>query len=108
MLNEALRLIRVYHDLRQSEVAEKLGISKSYLSEIEKGAKRPTLELVEKYAAAFHVPVSSIIFFSENMNKDVAYEKARGFVAGKIIKLMQFLEERAERAEDESDKEVCS
>lgn len=101
MLNEALRLIRVYHDMRQSELAEKLGISKSYLSEIEKGTKKPTLDLLEKYADLFRVPVSSIMFFSENMNKDRAYEKARGFVAGKIIRLMQFLEERAEHAEVE-------
>jgi transcriptional regulator with XRE-family HTH domain len=58
MLNEALRLIRVYHDVRQSEMAEKLGISKSYLSEIEHDRKRPTLDLVEKYAEIFKIPVS--------------------------------------------------
>ena len=97
MINEALRLIRVYHDMRQSEVAEKLGMSSSYLSEIEKGTKKPTLELVEKYAALFQVPASSILFFSENMNNGQTYEKARGFVAGKIISLMQYLEEKAER-----------
>ncbi|BCM85130.1 helix-turn-helix domain-containing protein [Methylobacterium indicum] len=103
MLNEALRLIRVYHDLRQSEAATKIGISKSYLSEIEKGSKKPTLDLVEKYATAFDVPVSSIMFFSENMNKEGSYEKARGFVAAKIISLMQFLEARTGRAENEGD-----
>ena len=97
MLNEALRLIRVYHDLRQTDVAEQLGISKSYLSEIEKGSKKPTLDLVEKYANNFQIPVSSIMFFSENINNTQAYEKARGAVAAKIIKLMQFLEERGER-----------
>lgn len=97
MINEALRLIRVYHDMRQSEVAEKLGMSSSYLSEIEKGSKKPTLELVEKYAVLFQVPASSIMFFSENMNKGASYENARGFVASKIISLMQFLEEKAER-----------
>ena len=95
MLNEALRLIRVYHDVRQSEMAEKLKISKSYLSEIEGGKKKPTLELVERYSEVFKIPVSSIMFFSENMNKSGAYEKARGIVARKIISLMQFLEERA-------------
>lgn len=95
MLNEALRLIRVYHDVRQSEMAEKLKISKSYLSEIEGGKKKPTLELVERYSELFKIPVSSIMFFSENMNKSGAYEKARGIVARKIISLMQFLEERA-------------
>jgi transcriptional regulator with XRE-family HTH domain len=99
MLNEALRLIRVYHDVRQSEMAEKLGISKSYLSEIEHDRKRPTLDLVEKYAEIFKIPVSSIMFFSENMGKAGAYEKARGIVARKIISLMQFLEERAEKVD---------
>lgn len=95
MLNEALRLIRVYHDLRQTEMAEKLGVSKSYLSEIEKGIKNPSLDLINKYADYFQVPVSSIMFFSENINNKRAYEKARGAVAAKIIRLMQFLEERA-------------
>ena len=98
MLNEALRLIRVYHDVRQSEMAEKLKISKSYLSEIESGKKKPSLDLVEKYAETFKIPVSSVMFFSENMNRHGAYEKARGIVAKKIISLMQFLEERAGEA----------
>ncbi len=77
MLNEALRLIRVYHDLRQVDVAEQLGISKSYLSEIEKGSKKPTLDLMEKYSKNFQIPVSSIMFFSENIDNTKAYEKAR-------------------------------
>jgi transcriptional regulator with XRE-family HTH domain len=95
MLNEALRLIRVYHDLRQSEAAEKLGVSNSYLSEIESGKKKPSLDLVEKYAEAFQIPVSSILFFSENMNKAGTFEKARGTIAKKIINLMQYLEEKS-------------
>lgn len=101
MLNEALRLIRVYHDLRQTEMADKLGVSKSYLSEIEKGSKTPSLDLVNKYAEFFSVPVSSIMFFSENINNTRAYEKARGAVAAKIIRLMQFLEERSGAAHAE-------
>lgn len=98
MLNEALRLIRVYHDMKQNEAAEKLGISKSYLSEIEKGHKEPSLDLVRKYESAFDIPVSSIMFFSENMGKSQAKERARTFVATKIISLMKYLEDKAERA----------
>lgn len=101
MLNEALRLIRVYHDLRQTEMADKLGVSKSYISEIEKGSKTPSLDLINKYAEFFSVPVSSIMFFSENINNTRAYEKARGAVAAKIIRLMQFLEERSGAAHAE-------
>ena len=48
MLGEALRLIRVYHDLKQKQVAERLDISTSYLSEIEKGHKTPSLELIQR------------------------------------------------------------
>lgn len=96
MLNQALRLIRVYHDVRQSDLADKLGISKSYLSEIESEKKKATLDLIEKYSEIFKIPVSSIMFFSENMNNSSGYEKARGLVAKKIISLMEFLATRAE------------
>jgi len=101
MLHDALRLIRVYHDMKQAELAEKLGISKSYMSEIEKGTKSPTVELINKYAEVFGIPASSILFFSENMEKPQATgaaRQARQFVAVKIIKLLQFLEERGGHA----------
>lgn len=95
MLNEALRLIRVFHDMKQNEAATSLGISKSYLSEIEKGHKEPTLELLRNYERTFQVPLSSILFFSENINRPIPYEQARSFVAGKILNLMRYLEQKA-------------
>jgi transcriptional regulator with XRE-family HTH domain len=95
MTGEALRLIRIFHDVKQAELARRLGISKSYLSEIEKGSKEPTLSLVEKYAAQFDLPASSILFFAENVNGKPSYESARRLVASKVIKLLQFLESRS-------------
>ena len=35
MVNEALRLLRVFNDYKAKDFAEKIGISYSYLSEIE-------------------------------------------------------------------------
>ncbi|WP_081688532.1 helix-turn-helix transcriptional regulator [Inquilinus limosus] len=102
MINEALRLIRVFHDMKQSETAEKLGISKSYLSEIEKGHKIPTLELLSKYSSVFAIPASSIMFFSESMDKGCGFNQARNVVASKIIALMRFLEERSSHAHDDA------
>lgn len=98
MLNEALRLIRVYHDMRQSEAAEKLGISNSYLSEIEKGKKKPSLEIVEKYSAVFKIPMSSILFFSESLDGPPSLKSTKRLIASKIIDLMKFLETRSDRA----------
>lgn len=98
MLGEALRLIRVYHDLKQKEVAEHLGISASYLSEIEKGRKTAPLDLIQSYSKHFDIPVSSIMFFAESVEDGRTFDQARSFVAGKMIGLMGFLETRSGRA----------
>ena len=98
MLSEALRLIRVFHDLKQSELAEELSISNSYLSEIESGKKEPSLELIRAYALRFDIPVSSILFFAENLDSDFeASEKARksrGVIAKKIVNFLTLIESR--------------
>ena len=62
MFDRALKLVRQYHRLNQVQMAEKLDISPSYLSEIEKGKKTPSFELLEKYAGMIGVPVSSLLF----------------------------------------------
>jgi len=100
MLGEALRLIRVYHDLKQKEAAERLGVSASYLSEIEKGSKTPTLDVIDKYSRTFDIPASSILFFSENLENSGS-KGARSFVAAKVLALLNFLEARADHAEAE-------
>lgn len=41
MLNEALRLLRVFNDRKATDLAKELGISAAYLSEIETGKKLP-------------------------------------------------------------------
>ncbi|WP_373529975.1 helix-turn-helix transcriptional regulator [Nostoc sp.] len=98
MLSEALRLMRVFYDLTQKELAEKLGISKSYLSEIESGKKTPTLELLNRYSEFFDIPASSIMFFSESLNKDIKTEKLRTFVSSKILAILNFIAEKSGRS----------
>jgi transcriptional regulator with XRE-family HTH domain len=96
MLHRALKLLRTYHQLSQVELAKKLGISNSYLSEIEKGdSKEPSLELLGKYAEIFGMPVSSILLFSEQMRAGAgAGTKLRVASADKILRLLEWLEER--------------
>jgi transcriptional regulator with XRE-family HTH domain len=92
LLSEALRLIRKFHHQSQTEAAAKLGISKSYLSELESGRKVPTLQLIERYGALYELPVSSILFFSESIGRHATYEDARRFVADKIIGLLRLID----------------
>ena len=98
MLAEALRLIRVFHDMKQNELADRLGISRSHLSELESGKKQPTLQLMERYSSEFGIPVSSILFFSEKldkpMNLSISASRARGVIARKVITFLQLVETR--------------
>lgn len=95
MLNRALKLLRTYHQLTQVELAKRLGISNSYLSELEKGDKTPGLELLDRYAEVFKMPVSSILLFSESIDSDhKPGTKLRVAAADKILRLLEWLQER--------------
>lgn len=98
MLNEALRLIRVYHDLTQTQLSYDLAISNSYLSEIESGKKAPSLELLSKYSGRFDIPVSSLLFFSENLEKSRVTDKVRLGVARKVVDLLGWVSKNSKRA----------
>jgi transcriptional regulator with XRE-family HTH domain len=103
MLNEALRLIRVFHDLNKTQAADRVGLSKSYVTELERGDKKVTIDVLEKYSDAFAIPLSSLIFFAEQIDSKSNREKARIFVAGKTLKMLNWIAAvSAER--DENDK----
>lgn len=90
MLNEALRLVRIYSDKNQTEMADALGISKSYLSELEKGTKTPTLQLLQRYSKVLGVPLSSILFFAEEIEGVPHPTRTHAFVAEKVLRFLKF------------------
>lgn len=100
-INETLRLLRVFHDMSRSELVNKIGISPSFLSEIESGNKKVTLDTLNKYSEAFQIPVSSLLFFSESLNDDYKLEEARRFLSDKIIRILQWLEDKDDFKEEE-------
>ncbi len=90
-ISKAVRLLRIFHDTSQTQLAKDLGISNSFLSEIESGAKAPTLQLLEKYSKRFDIPISSLLFFSESLKSGKESSKMRGKVSAKILKLLEWL-----------------
>ncbi len=100
MINKALRLIRQFHGLQQRELSEQLGISKSYLSEIENGRKTVSYSLLQNYSEIFEIPTSSLVFLSETLSNDNPtkfYEKFGKAFSGKIINLLEWLVEKEEK-----------
>ncbi|WP_419792798.1 helix-turn-helix domain-containing protein [Serratia fonticola] len=108
MISRALKTIRLYHNLKQSELAENFCISKSYLSEIESGKKTVSFDMLEKYSKEFNIPVSSLVFFSEELespSKKTVAEKFRSVFADKILKIMEWSIERNAGKEDKEIKD---
>ena len=62
-LGRALRLLRTFEDLGQGEAASRLGISASYLSELESGRKQPSFEVLRAYSRVFGVTEAQIMNF---------------------------------------------
>lgn len=90
MLSKALLLIRKYHDLTQSQLSSELGMSSSYLSEIESGKKQPSLDILGRYSEFFEIPLSSIIFFSEHVDDKKVTEGARLGIAKSVLSVLEW------------------
>lgn len=91
MMNRALRLIRVYHDLNLSDAAQRIGLSKSYISEIERGRKKVSLDVLTKYSLAFDIPISSMMLFAERIEDGTFSERSRAYVADKALKMLDWI-----------------
>jgi transcriptional regulator with XRE-family HTH domain len=91
LLNRALRLMRVYHNLSQVEAAQRIGLSKSYVSEIESGQKKVTLDVLDKYSKAFKIPTSSLLLFAEHADDSRFSEGSRVYIAEKVLKMLDWI-----------------
>jgi transcriptional regulator with XRE-family HTH domain len=92
MYNRALKTIRQYHRLTQAEIARDLSLSRSYVNELERGHKDPSLDVLTKYAERFDIALSSLMLFAERTN-DSRVEKARAFAADKVLRMLEWLAE---------------
>lgn len=94
MYDRALKLIRQYHRLSQAELAVGLGISRSFISELEKPErKKPSIDVLERYAEYFKIPLSSLMLFAERSKEESLVEKTRLFAADKVFKMLEWIEE---------------
>lgn len=101
MLGNSLRLIRKMHGISAKKLSNELGISAPYLSEIENERKRPTLELIMKYAEYFKIKPSTILFFDEkNSAKDT---NAKISLRNAFVRYAEALERCEERLLSELD-----
>ncbi|WP_433727960.1 helix-turn-helix domain-containing protein [Actinoplanes sp. CA-051413] len=61
LVGPRLKRIRAQRDVTLSDLAERTGISKSTLSRLENGQRRPSLELLLPLALAYRVPLDDLV-----------------------------------------------
>jgi len=99
MIGDVLKRTRTIYGYKATEMSSMLGISTSYLSEIENNKKQPSLELLEKYAKIYGIRLSSLILLSENFEE--AEKNGKGAVI--IRNMMMHLIEGMSKSVGESD-----
>ena len=72
--SERLRELRKSKDLSQSELAKKLNVSKSTISMLEVGSRKPSWELMEQIADYFNVDLDYLLGKEEQSRFFMDYE----------------------------------
>lgn len=63
MLHEKLKLLRQRHNYTQQDIADRLGVTRSTVSNFEIGRRKPEIDLLEKLAAIYGVDLN---YFASN------------------------------------------
>jgi transcriptional regulator with XRE-family HTH domain len=77
-IGQAIKEFRKKKLLKQKDLANKSGISQTYLSQIETGDKFPSLDMLEKICNALDIPPQIITFLSLDENS-IKEEKREAF-----------------------------
>src|SRR5215813_13655334 len=62
ILSERIRELRQHKQLSQGDIEKRTGLIRSYLSRVENGHTVPSLETLEKLAAALEVPLYVLLY----------------------------------------------
>lgn len=87
-IGEVLRLLRVANDLSITALSERTGISKSYITEIGKGKKNPSNNILLEYCDGLNISIDSLLYlFKDTENKEFSYQKLLIKILKQISKL---------------------
>ena len=95
-MGEALRLLRIFNGYKSAELAKKLELSQSYVSELENGKKQPTMEVLDKYAKVFEMKKSTLMLCAESLEGEEIKNDKKQRIARAGMKLLKILEKVGE------------
>ena len=66
-LGIALKRVRNKKGIKQVELADTVGVNRSYISELEAGKRNPTVETLVLICTALEVPISKVFIDAESI-----------------------------------------
>jgi transcriptional regulator with XRE-family HTH domain len=91
MINDALRLVRLYWGMSQQQLAEVLGVSQSLVSDVETSRKGVSLDLLERYSHARGIRMSQLLFFAEEIEGEPIKRRGKLIFAERVLRLLETL-----------------
>jgi transcriptional regulator with XRE-family HTH domain len=68
-LGRTIRLCRTQQELKQAELAERAGISTSYLCLLERDKRDPGLAVIQRLATALQLPLGVLVFLAMDQSE---------------------------------------
>lgn len=78
-----IKLLRTAERMPQRELASKLGVTRSYLSQLESGKRQPALPLLREVSRLFNVPTALLVMDADESTRPL-FEEMRA-VLGSIL-----------------------
>lgn len=106
MIGDVLKRTRNIYGYKAGEMSGLLGISPSYLSEIENNKKQPSLDLLEKYSNIYGIRLSSLILLSENIEEAERQGKGTAMIRNMMLHLIQDMSSMGADTDEKNDKKI--
>jgi transcriptional regulator with XRE-family HTH domain len=95
-IGSTIKLCRGQRGFSQGELAERAGLSVSYLSLIEQGKRTPNLEILEDITDALRIPLNILVFLASDKSELAELDKSAAEKLSLVaLKLMEEDDERA-------------
>ena len=88
MIGNILKRLRAIYGYKANEMSTVLGISSSYLSELENNKKQPSLDILKKYSEIYGMKLSSLILLSENLDEAERKNQGDTFIRNIMLRLI--------------------
>lgn len=77
-IGNAIKQLRLKRSLNQGDFANQIGITQSYLSQIERGYKKPSMEVLENMAKDLNLPLPIMFWFGVEL-EDIQEKKIEAY-----------------------------